>query len=408
MALCMLIMLVPSSVSADETDYKEIYFDFLKDELITKNNWIGATLADLNLDGTPELIMYDGGASASAGVNVFQIIDNKVQLRSGYYGKYSDTYQYLNKDYLLDLSFMGWSPSDFNEDEEYTFSLRRNIDTGKLMYIHFCWEAAAAFEESTLLCFSEDALVDVYEKSYKDIVMDEGTFDIISSDYRIDGNAVSAEDYDAAYNEFLDTWQDTGYELKYLEGHKCTEQKIRDFLNYYIPEKQFLGIADEEDTNKYGYVDVMPISRQEFDDRYEIKVSYKNNSSETITNKRIVLACTTLTNSKTKRQSEVVAAYKDSEDVFNPYEEKIVTTRIHCKKTADGIPYVIGDKPFSSNYRRYHSFLDDMTLITVQFANDKEYNDFMAEIEANHLTDLSTDEYIESNSMWLKTFKGDK
>lgn len=416
LALCMLIMLIPPTAFAEQTDYKEIYFDFLKDELITKNtyHWGYATLADLNLDGTPELIMCDSGATVSCGLYIFQIIDNIVQLR--YAGGYTWE-EYVNKNYSINKDYFNSTisseklmanPLSYSSGGTY-FSLRKNKYTDEVLYVLFSRAGGIDFNKETLLSFSKDEIFNASENFCSNVEKDEGTGDIVSSNYYIDSNTVSKEDYDAAYNEFIDTWQETDYEFPFLNcSEEVTEQKIRDFLNYYIPEKQFLGIADEEDANKYGYVDVMPISRQEYDDRYEIKVSYKNNSSKTITNKRIVLACTTMTNSKTKNQSEVVAAYKDSEDVFNPYEEKVVTTRIHCKKTADGIPYVIGDKPFSSNYRRYHSFLDDMTLITVQFANDKEYNDFMAEIEANHLTDLSTDEYIESNSMWLKTFKGDK
>ena len=104
LALCMLIMLVPSTVFAEQTDYKEIYFDFLKDELITKNTYHlrYATLADLNLDGTPELIMYDSGATVSCGVYIFQIIDNKVQLR--YAGGYAWE-EYVNKDYSINNDY---------------------------------------------------------------------------------------------------------------------------------------------------------------------------------------------------------------------------------------------------------------------------------------------------------------
>lgn len=409
LVLCMLIMLVPSSVSAEETDYKEIYFEFLKDEIIKKNYPSGVMLADLNFDGTPELILSGPLALSSYTIDIFQIVDGKVQLRYDHIPSW-----YLMEDSSYNMDYFDSSISDYKmmgEHSSYPFnsiSLRKNKYTGELIYVHAGYDSAMDFSGRALLYFSKDKIFYAYEKFDKYTQYNDRE-EIESIDYKVDGNAVSEAEYEQVYNEFYDEWQDTGYSVTLrTDNENTTEQTILEFLYSYVPEKQFLGIADEEDTNQYGYVDVMPISRQEFDDRYEIKVSYKNNSSETITNKRIVLACTTLTNSKTKRQSEVVAAYKDSEDVFNPYEEKIVTTRIHCKKTADGIPYVIGDKPFSSNYRRYHSFLDDMTLITVQFANDKEYNDFMAEIEANHLTDLSTDEYIESNSMWLKTFKGDK
>ena len=411
-------MLVPSSVSAEQTDYKEIYFDFLKDELITKNtyHWRYATLEDLNLDGTPELIMCDSGATVSCGVYIFQIIDNKVQLR--YAGGYTWE-EYVNKDYSINNDYFNSTISNeklmanlpsYSSGGTY-FSLRKNKYTDELLYVYFSRAGGIDFNKETLLSFSKDEIFNASENFYGNVEKDEGTGDIVSSNYCIDGNAVSEEDYDTAYNEFLDTWQDTNYNfacLNLYDKSNRTEQQIRDFLNYYIPEKQFLGIADEDNTNKYGYVDVMPISRQEFDDCYDINVKFTNQSSETITNKRVVLACTTLTNSKTKRQTEIVAAYKDSEDVFNPYEEKIVTTRIHYKKTSKGIPYTISDKPFSANYKADHSFFDNMILLTIQFANDKEYDEFMADIKSNNLIDLSTDENIENNANWLKALKGDK
>lgn len=411
LAICMLITLVPSSVSAEETDYKEIYFDFLRDVIIAENYGSGVMLADLNFDGTPELILSGPLALSSYTVDIFQIVDGKVQLRYDH----SPSWPLMgNSSYNMD--YFDSSISDYKmmgEHSSFPFnsiSLRKNKYTGELMYVHAGYDSAMDFIGRALLSFSKDKIFYAYEKFDKYIHYNDRE-EIESIDYKVDGNAVSETEYEQVYNEFFDTWQDTNYNFACLDLYdksNNTEQQIRDFLNYYIPEKQFLGIADEDNTSQYGYVDVMPISRQEFDDCYDINVKFTNQSSETITNKRVVLACTTLTNSKTKRQTEIVAAYKDSEDVFNPYEEKNVITRIHYKKTSKGIPYTISDKPFSANYKADHSFFDNMILLTIQFANDKEYDEFMADIKSNNLIDLSTDENIENNANWLKALKGDK
>lgn len=444
LSLCMSIMLIPSTVFAEQTDWKELYFNFIKSIYSNNSNDLGTlydmALADINLDGTPELMIYDLFRVPS----YCQIIDNEIQLRFKSGLAYDIWFTNAKKDYITEMSPFGCNGSApsyayYNEYDEYdeyyewdyhdqnqvhTFALRKNKNTGELMYTNL-----GVFGQGDMFLdfnyFSKDKLFTQTKKFH--ITYDVNSFGdpdatpdnkyYIDGEYGeyIDGNSVSEAEFDNSFKAFVDEWQDTGYRVSclgydyYNSWEKTlTDQQIRDFLNYYIPEKQFLGIADEDTSNKYGYVDVQPISRQEFDDCYDIKVKYTNQSGETITNKRIVLGCTTLTNSKTKRQSEVVVSYKDNEEVFNPYEEKSVITRIHCKKTSEGIPYTMGDKPFSANYQADHSFLDNMTLLTIQFANDKEYNEFMADIEANNLLDLSTDENIENNTKWLKALKGDK
>ncbi len=85
LVLCMVVTLIPSTVLAEKTNWKEIYFDFLKDELITKadsynlSDWRYAALADLNIDGTPELILYNKALQSGYIINIFQIIDGKLQ-----------------------------------------------------------------------------------------------------------------------------------------------------------------------------------------------------------------------------------------------------------------------------------------------------------------------------------------
>ena len=261
LTLCTVSAITPQSAFADTADYKETYYNFLKNTFITQHNsnhWHGIALSDLNLDGTPELIMYDGGAVSSNGLHIIQIIDNQLQMRYEPFATHNDYVaedyrEYVSDNYSesdVDLSSLfGTLPNPSYEDSDvspiYTFSLRQNRYTNDLMYVHNSNASEIESYKNTLMCFSTDNIFTATAKFREDVNADDSG-NIEQETYYIDGKIVSKDVYNTEYNTFTDTWLDTGYQFAFLDrlwdNSSITEQKIKDFLDSYIPEKQALGI----------------------------------------------------------------------------------------------------------------------------------------------------------------------
>ncbi len=173
-----------------------------------------------------------------------------------------------------------------------------------------------------------------------------------------------------------------------------------------MPEKEALGMV-EDTSPQYGHVTMIPTERTKDDNEYLIPFRLTNNSSEKITNKRLLLLCTSITNTKTNREKFVVTAYLDQQEDFEPYQEQnyLVTMplgkRTHTNENAEYF-YRASDEMLD-NYVFDDLSFQNLRLVVVQFDNDEECDAFLQDLKDNEISDLSNEEKIEHNAQWLKS-----
>lgn len=244
---------VPSPAPSPEVsvDWQSIYKDFL-----SKQEYVYyASVADLNFDGVPELLLSYTGASASASLNIYEIIDEKLELRSGY-----DEAEHINntlaeKNYHLRNSNPPESlPSYFPYEQEDNI-LKKNVKDGTYVYM---WHSqngndTESFETYTIFNpNSETVEIDSY--FYKNKVYDYET-EAETVKYIANGKECSEQEYIDAFQKCFDNLTDSDYPRTecgikigekplpkgyiVLKDGKMTERDIDTLFENYIPETEY-------------------------------------------------------------------------------------------------------------------------------------------------------------------------
>lgn len=186
-------------------DWESMYLAFLETNFDRLNESFlggvaGVGFIDLDLDGTPELLLFDVGASASMGVQFFDIIGGTVECVSANiqgvgaaFGGANYSTVYVNCNYYDD------------------FRLMQAGDGSRF----FCVESgngAIDFSYKELITFgSSSEVLSLSNEMYKRTEYDEEGNEL-SSRCEIAGQDCTPEEYQAAYDGFFATNTDTGYE----------------------------------------------------------------------------------------------------------------------------------------------------------------------------------------------------
>lgn len=197
----------PSSGPITESDaWRGIYTDFLQSNYTELSEALSIGIAgvgfiDLDVDGMAELLIFDSGASASMGVQIFDYVSGRVTCISANiltageaFGGEHFTTSYVNANYFD------------------SFRLLKDIN-GNLLFCVESSNGAIDFIYSELICFGADGnALTLKPLLYKWLEYDDETGDVKTSAFRIHDEDVSEGEYQAAYDDFFLTFEDTGYE----------------------------------------------------------------------------------------------------------------------------------------------------------------------------------------------------
>ncbi|MCD7846316.1 MAG: hypothetical protein LUG57_10815 [Oscillospiraceae bacterium] len=202
---------IPSSVeplylpqAAD--GWQDSYLAFLDDNYdifaaLWPEGMTGVGFADLDLDGTPEMIIFDQGASATLGVQLFDLVDERVVCVSSTLdsasGAFGDEY----------FSTVSVCTSYFE-----AFRLSYTTKDGWCFWV----DSANGTLESTwneIIRFDcEDGVLTPVSVCTRYLESDEETGLVVAESYTVFGQEAQAADYEAAANIYL-YGQDAGYEV---------------------------------------------------------------------------------------------------------------------------------------------------------------------------------------------------
>lgn len=217
------------------TDWKQAYTDLLLSRKANSSNFGYVGVNDLNLDGVPELIFSDSGASAASCVAIASVIDGEVK------PFYKDD---MTQSYVAE----GYDENNFNYPglycnfEKEWITLRKNKNTGELKYVIVSHNGSDVSSFGDIYSASKGDFVLENEMSYVDYSEEcEKEDEAFQDEYLVGEDKVSEEEYNEAKAEFYDEWDDTGY-------ISCA--MTNDYYEY--PEKVALSITEEDLMNLFG------------------------------------------------------------------------------------------------------------------------------------------------------------
>lgn len=161
----------------------------------------GLGFIDLDLDGTPELVVFDQGAAATMGAHLFDLADGKIycvsSVTDGSAGAFDSTY----------LTDVGVCASYFE-----SFRLSRTAE-GWCFWVdsanstmEMAWDEFVRFDCS-------DGILTPVSVCARYLETDMSSGAVITEDYVVAGDASDKAAYEAASNVYLNG-QDAGYEAK--------------------------------------------------------------------------------------------------------------------------------------------------------------------------------------------------
>jgi len=200
----------PSPEVVDDTEALDIYRGFLSDNYQALSDACyggisGIGFIDLDCDGSREMIIFDAGASASMGVQFFDICDGKVECVSANMKALGDEFgeDHFTKTYVN---------ANFFED----FRLVETVETGERFFLVESGNGSIEFSYRELIRFGRDGdnMLTLTPLFYIQEEYDLETGDTTSAFYRVDNAEASAEDYNSANSAFLGSIVDLGLEAQ--------------------------------------------------------------------------------------------------------------------------------------------------------------------------------------------------
>ena len=231
----------PSSKPEPEenVDWRGIYTDFLNDNYDKLSELVfggiaGIGFADLDLDGVAELIMFDSGASASMGVQLFDIIDGKVQCISA-------NMEDLGDEFGGDRFTKLFVNANLFED----FRLVKNGDSA--FFTVKSWNGALDFMYEEIITFgkgdetSTGAVLTMSSVAYRYDEYDVESGDAVASRFERAGNSITEDEYNAIMAS-VKSWTDMDLDVKgafiwentdYASGQSGLMAMVRDAIANY-------------------------------------------------------------------------------------------------------------------------------------------------------------------------------
>ena len=184
-----------------ETKYDKILESFL-------SGVAGIGFIDLNLDGLPELLIFDLGASASMGVQIFDIIDGEVECVSANIAPVGE-------------AFGGGHMSDacVTANELSSFRLLRDKATGEYLFIAQSGNGAMDFLYSAIVKFGEgedgEVTAEKYLSRFEEYAEADGADRTVTAQsFEYMGAVVDEARYMELLEEFNTAFEDEGYEAQ--------------------------------------------------------------------------------------------------------------------------------------------------------------------------------------------------
>ncbi|NCC67054.1 MAG: hypothetical protein EOM14_02500 [Clostridia bacterium] len=201
--------IVRDRTTVDNTEREQLFMSFLSDNYnelagIMYDGIAGIGFVDLDCDGGMEMIMFDAGASAAMGIQLFDIIDGKVECVSAN---------------LTDIgeNFGGehFSQTIVNANYFDDFRLMTNSQTGEKFFSITSGNGAVDFSYSEIIKFgAEGENLSLTSVCYKYEDYDENTGDVTGANYKLGTQVCDEREYSAAKAAFEEENKDTDLEVK--------------------------------------------------------------------------------------------------------------------------------------------------------------------------------------------------
>lgn len=200
----------------------------------------GVGFIDLDLDGTPEMVAFDQGASAALGVQIFDLIGGQVYCVSSTLdsaaGAFDSTY----------LSPVHMCTSFFE-----SFRLSRTAEGWCFWVDSFNGTEQTAWDE-VVRFDSADGVLTPASVCYRYLEFDQDSGLVVAENYTVGGAASDGSGYQAAANVYQDAL-DAGYEAKgvflwdapdrYGAGYDGLMTMVKDALTAYSPIMDTVTLA---------------------------------------------------------------------------------------------------------------------------------------------------------------------
>jgi len=195
------------SPSETPGDWAANYTAFLEDnyDVITAlwpEGLTGVGFIDLDLDGTPEMVLFDMGASATLGVQLFDYVDGKVWCVSSVQ---PDAAGAFGAEHMSALSVCA---SYFE-----SFRLMRGNDGKPYFYVTSANGTIDSSWEEIIRFSSQDGFLTLQSVCYRDSLCNTETGLVIAETYEVGGTESTEEQYNKALSAEKAA-KDLGYEAK--------------------------------------------------------------------------------------------------------------------------------------------------------------------------------------------------
>ena len=212
-----------------EDGWKEAYLTFLDDNYdIFTALWpegvSGMGFIDLDLDGTPELVVFDPGASVSLGAHIFDLIDGQVHCVSSASESAAGAF---GREYLSPVSVC----TTFFD----MFRLSRT-DNGWCFWVNSAnGTMEAVWDEVVRFGTDENGVLTAQSVCYRYLESDPESGLVLTERYTVAGAEAGEADYEAASNVYLNG-ADVGYDARgvFLWNDQDT---------YEVPYEGFMAMA---------------------------------------------------------------------------------------------------------------------------------------------------------------------
>lgn len=201
--------IVRDRTTVDNTEREQLFLSFLSDNYnalagIMYDGIAGIGFADLDCDGGMEMIMFDAGASAAMGIQLFDIIDGKVECVSA---NLSDIGEQFGGEHF--------SQTSINANYFDDFHLMANKQTGEEFFSITSGNGAVDFSYSEIIRFgAEGENLSLTSVCYKYEDFDENTGDVTAANYKVGDKVCEEAEYTAVKTAFEEENEDTQLEIK--------------------------------------------------------------------------------------------------------------------------------------------------------------------------------------------------
>ena len=195
----------------------------------------GVGFIDLDCDGGMEMLLFDAGASASMGVQFFDIIDGEVECISA-------------NIFTVGESFGGdhFTETYVNANLFEDFRLMEDKQTGERFFLVTSGNGAIDFSYTELIKFSADSeVLTLTSITYKHEELDEESGEIKSVNYKVGDKDATEQEYIKVTEKIYLDAEDTGLEAKGVFAWE-SDSYVEGLEGLLAMEEKALSLADNQ------------------------------------------------------------------------------------------------------------------------------------------------------------------